>query len=335
MPLVIEPSWIGRRISIRRVVGRTTQGREQYGDVVGELVGLTDATAIVAGRSGTTEVALSDVAIARLVPASTAEELALQRVMAAGWRAGETEALGRWELRAAGGFTRRANSVLVAGQPDRPLDDALGYAADWYAARGLPLVLQVPAEARRLLDAELGERGWDVSGETQVLVRSVGEGSALDEAPDDPPDEAPGRTGVQLADRPGSDWLALFRTGVLRAGVLRAGAVRDDSHAAAVLTGHPHVVFASAHDEAGRLVAVGRGTIDDGWLGLTALAVAPGARRQGWASAVVNALLSWGARGGAGQVYAAVQQDNEAGLALFEALGFWPHHVYRYRHAPH
>lgn len=312
MPLVIEPSWIGRRISVRRVVGRTPQGREQFADVVGELVGLTDVSAVVAGRSGTTELRREDIAIARLVPASTAEELALQRVLAEGWRADQEQDLGRWRLRAAGGFTRRANSVLVAGQPDRPLDDALAYAAQWYEARGLPLVLQVPTEARRLLDAELGERGWDFSGETSVLVRSLGE----------PP--PPGAWAVERADEPDAGWLARYRDG---AGV-------DDGQARPVLTNHPQATFARSRADDGPVVAIGRGTLDDGWLAISCVEVASDRRRQGHASAIVRDLLRWGAEGGATRAVVAVEQDNAESLALFEALGFWFHHAYRYRHAP-
>ena len=40
-------------------------------------------------------------------------------------------------LRAAGGFTGRANSVLPLGDPGRPLPDAVRAAEAWYAERGL------------------------------------------------------------------------------------------------------------------------------------------------------------------------------------------------------
>lgn len=310
MPLVIERSWVGRRISVRRVVGRSPQGREQFADVVGELVGLTDLSAVVAGRAGTTEVRRDQIAMARLVPASTAEELALQRVLAAGWPAEQQETLGRWRLQAAGGFTRRANSVLVAGQPDRPLDDALDYAAQWYAARGLPLILQVPTEARRLLDAELGERGWAPSGETQALVRPVGAEPAQDL--------------VRLADDVSPQWLAVYRE----------GRTVDNPHARAVLTGTDPTVFAQVLDEHGQAIAVGRGVVTDGWLAISCLDVVPDRRRQGLATHIVRGLLHWGAASGAARAAVAVEDDNQPSLALFAALGFWSHHSYRYRHAP-
>ena len=50
----------------------------------------------------------------------------------------ESERLGDWELRAASGFTRRANSVLPLGDPRLPLDEALDAVRRWYGDRGLP-----------------------------------------------------------------------------------------------------------------------------------------------------------------------------------------------------
>ena len=49
----------------------------------------------------------------------------LERVAAAHWRGTEEEWLGDWLLRAASGFTGRANSALPLGDPGLPLDDAL------------------------------------------------------------------------------------------------------------------------------------------------------------------------------------------------------------------
>ena len=156
MPFVLEPSWLGRRVSVRRVIGRRPDGRPLFGDVVGDLVRLDASVAVIDTRDGAVEVATDSVTIARTAPPSTADELALQSIAAAGWRAAETGHLGGWLLRATGGFTGRANSVLPLGLPGMPLDDALAQARCWYAERGLPLKLLIPTEARRLLDAGLG-----------------------------------------------------------------------------------------------------------------------------------------------------------------------------------
>ena len=72
------------------------------------------------------------------------EIVALERVAAQHWRGTEEEWLGGWLLRAAEGFTGRANSVLPLADPGLPLDDALDAVTRWYAARGLPPMIVIP-----------------------------------------------------------------------------------------------------------------------------------------------------------------------------------------------
>ena len=49
----------------------------------------------------------------------------LERAAALHWQAPETEPLGEWRLRAAAGFTGRANSALPVGDPGLPLPEAV------------------------------------------------------------------------------------------------------------------------------------------------------------------------------------------------------------------
>lgn len=46
-------------------------------------------------------------------------------------------------MRAADGFTNRANCVVPLGAPGVGDDEALGFVHDWFAARGLPAQLSV------------------------------------------------------------------------------------------------------------------------------------------------------------------------------------------------
>lgn len=64
--------------------------------------------------------------------------LDLEEAAACGWRAPEEAALGRWLLRAAEGFTGRANSALAVGDPGMPLAAAVSEVCRWYQALGLP-----------------------------------------------------------------------------------------------------------------------------------------------------------------------------------------------------
>ena len=68
----------------------------------------------------------------------------LEVIAAKGWRATEEERLGGWLLRAAQGFTGRANSALAAGDPEIPLVEAVLAVRRWYAERKLPAMIAVP-----------------------------------------------------------------------------------------------------------------------------------------------------------------------------------------------
>ena len=88
----------------------------------------------------------------------------LERAAAAGWRAPEESPLGSWLLRAADGFTGRANSALAIGDPGLPLGAAVGEVRQWYQARGLPAMVAVSfplgQPERSAVDQFLDERGW-------------------------------------------------------------------------------------------------------------------------------------------------------------------------------
>src|SRR5215468_2040751 len=263
MPLVVEPDWIGRRIVVRYAVDRDESGRLLFADVVGDLLELTTDTATVESSTGPVHVPLPHVAVAKVVEASAAEILALSAVGSRGWRAEETAEVGGWLLRANHGVTKRANSALPLHRPTTSLTETLDAARQWYATRGLPLRVQAPLHARRLLDAGLAERGWPASNETLVLARRI------PAAPDAP--------GVRVAAEPDDAWLARFRNGTTPPGMR------------ALLTRHERAGFAEIRRD-GATVAIGRGAVDDNWLGITAVEVASDLRRQGLATAIIHAL---------------------------------------------
>jgi ribosomal protein S18 acetylase RimI-like enzyme len=312
MPLVLEPSWVGRRVSVRRVLHRATPDGPHYTDIVGDLVDLDTEHAVVEARTGPVELLVRDIAVAKLVPASTRDELELQAVAERGWRAAETHQIGGWLLRADSGFTGRANSVLPLAPPDMSVSDAIAEAQDWYASRGLPTRFQLPVHGRRLLDAELGERGWEPSPDVHVMTARL---DVLARSATTDPDVFE----LQVDAVPADNWFAQYRDG--------AGA---DPSARALLSRHDRVGFASAMLD-GELVAIGRGTVDEDWLGITAVEVGAAHRRRGFARAVMSALWSWGSALGANRTYLAVSSDNVPGVALYHRLGYRVHHDYRYR----
>jgi GNAT superfamily N-acetyltransferase len=312
MPNVLEPRFLGRRVTVRRVLGRSEQGRLLYGDVVGDLLELDDVLAVIDTRQGQVEVPVATIVIAKTAPPSTADELALEATTAAGWRAEHTGHVGGWLLRASGGFTGRGNSVLPLRAPGVPLDDALAQARAWYDRQGLPLRFQLPSEARRLLDAELGERGWPIQYGALVMAARLDQVHAA----------ARPELHVRLDPTPDEEWFGRYRDG--------AG---SSEAARGLLTRHDDVVFASIRDGDG-CVAIGRGAVDNGWLGVNAVEVDPARRRAGLAGAVMTALWQWGRGRGAGHSYLQVADENEVAIAMYTGFGYWVHHDYRYRIDP-
>jgi hypothetical protein len=85
----------------------------------------------------------------------------LERAAALHWQAPETEPLGEWRLRAAAGFTGRANSALPLGDPGLPLPEAVAAVEDWYRRRDLrPMIVLPQGAAPEPLEDILAERSW-------------------------------------------------------------------------------------------------------------------------------------------------------------------------------
>ncbi len=72
----------------------------------------------------------------------------------------------------------------------------------------------------------------------------------------------------------------------------------------------------------------------DDWVGFRGLEVHPEHRRQGFALALMHALIEWGAEQGATTAYLQMLGDNDRARGLYERLGFREHHRYRYLAPP-
>ncbi len=316
---------LGRRVVVRRRL-RDAESGHRFTDLLGRLEATGDPIVLRRDDGSTTSIPAAEVHRMKVVPAGRADILRLEEIAATGWPAVETQWLGRWLLRAAGGWTSRANSVLPLGDPGRPVAEAIAAVRQWYADRGLAAEFAVPLPAAAPLDAELGRAGYAVHKPTLMLtapLRSVQTGPGRAEQPADrlTADLLPA---VRLTAVPDDRWLAAYSRA--------EGAV--SATARQILTGGPNPVFASVVTAGGDLVAIGRGVVGAGWLGISGLEVHPDHRRRGLAGQVTTALVDAAARLGATEAYLQVTEDNAAALALYHRLGFTRHHRYHYRLLP-
>ncbi|MEV6109537.1 GNAT family N-acetyltransferase [Streptomyces sp. NPDC051940] len=317
----INPSDVGKRVSVRRLTGSAEPGA-RFTDAVGVLTSWDAGVLVLTRRNGeTVRIAESSVVAAKVVPAAPARRpgpaasvAELTAVAARGWPAVENEPLGGWTLRASGGFTRRANSVLAAGDPQMPLDAALARAREWYGARGLPLFVQLTTGAvgaHEALAAELDARGWGVEAAADVQIAGLAPVA-------DRPSE-----GVELSRTADAAWYGLYH---------RAGSVSPEAER--VLHGGPSVWFATVPGTGGGPAAIGRCVVDGRWAGFAAVEVAPEHRRRGLATRVMAALAARALDEGASAAYLQVEPDNGGARALYAGMGFTTHHSYHYRRDP-
>ncbi|MBA2808776.1 GNAT family N-acetyltransferase [Streptomyces sp. KM273126] len=313
---------VGKRVSVRQLDEDAPKG-EKFTDTVGVLTSWDDGVLVIRRRTGErVRIAASSLVAGKVVPAARARRRGpaasyteLARVAARGWQPVERERLGEWELRAASGFTRRANSVLPMGDPGLPLDEALAYIRSWYAARGLPAYLQLATGAEGThepLCAELERRGW-----TREVTAELWMGSLAPVADHDLPG------GVVLSPVADEAWLSRYQ----RKGVSEV--------ALAVLGSGPSVWFATVPGPAGAPpAAIGRCVVDGRWAGFSAVEVDPSRRRQGLATAVMTALARQALDEGASAGWLQVETDNVGARTLYAAMGFGAHHAYHHYREP-
>jgi ribosomal protein S18 acetylase RimI-like enzyme len=233
----------------------------------------------------------------------------LEQRCADAWPALVDRPLGQWRLRAAGGFTGRANSALTTGDPGVPVADALTEVIDFAATNGIKpaahVVIGAPAEAA------VAAAGWRVDvdhpgGAESLVMTGRPAGFAT-----------PKDTEVDISDTPSPGWWEL--------------AAQPDPTPAQrhVLASGAQVGF-GAVVAGGRVLAAVRGAVVGDLLHVARLAVHPEARRLGLARRLMGGLAAWAVDRGATTCALQVAEHNKPAITLYESLGCVEHHRYRY-----
>jgi N-acetylglutamate synthase len=298
---------LGRRVALRhRVHGGLLT------DAVGELGNDGDGALVVHTRRGPVPVAWDAVVAVRKIPpptprrASWAAVARLEHLCADAWPAPVDRPLGAWRLRAAGGFTGRANAALALGDPGLPVADALDAVRAFAAEHGIGPRVHAPIGSR--WDRAVTAAGWvlesghEAGAEVAVLVVDL---DRLTRAADD----------VQLADRPSAQWWAL---------ALGREPTPDERFVLDPREGVP-----TAFGTVPGIGAIRAAHVVD-HLHLSRLTVRPDGRRAGVATRLTAAAARWGRERGARWGVLQVALHNTAARALYEGVGAVEHHRFRY-----
>ncbi|MBP2320782.1 GNAT superfamily N-acetyltransferase [Kibdelosporangium banguiense] len=231
----------------------------------------------------------------------------LESECAAAWPALVDEPLGQWRMRAAAGFTGRANSTLTLGDPGVGIASALDNAVGFAQRHGIDPCAHVVVGSP--VEGEIAGQGWVVNeahpggAESLVMTGPLTPGSY---------------EGAEIADTPPSTWWELA-----------AGSARPTVAQRHVLSSMPGVGYGTLVKD-GQLVATVRGAVVGDLLHISRLAVRPSHRRLGLGLGMLKTLYAWAYERGARRQALQVAEHNTPAIRLYEGLGCVEHHRYRY-----
>jgi len=231
------------------------------------------------------------------------------------WPCREEALFGEWMLRAADGYSRRANSALAIGLPAQGVEAALDHVERWFRSREIqPCVKVTPLVSPEVITA-LDARGWTVATPSRVLRRAAdtqAEGSLdLD---------------VSWSSVVSDPWFEHLAT-------WDAESLSAASHHHALLERMPEARFAALHRD-GRIAGILVASLDGDQAHLYDLVVDPALRGRGLGGLFLRRILSDLFRDGARAATLQVLESNAVARALYERTGFVEVHPYHYRVAP-
>jgi ribosomal protein S18 acetylase RimI-like enzyme len=311
----IPEELVGARVALRHRIGER-DGRPLFTDAVGELAADGPDAVVVQTRRGPVRVARSAVVAVRAVPparprrAPLAAVVRLEGLCADAWPAQVERQLGEWRLRAAGGYTGRANSALALGDPGLPMPAALDAVRRVAEEHGVPPRVHVPVGSP--WDRAVAAEGWVLNvghakgAEVSVLVAPVADLTA------------PPGLRIELPTRPSDEGWQLAVGGPPTPAQAR------------VLAGAPTTAFALLRDPDGAVLGQVRAAVVEDHVHVSMLEVVPTARRRGHATALLAAAGAWGRERGARWAVLQVALQNDGARVLYDRLGYVEHHRYRY-----
>ena len=236
---------------------------------------------------------------------------AFERAGLDAWPGIEVQWDGNWVRRAAGGYTKRANSTQCFDPDDfEDADLRVISACSWMVLRKIKPVFRITPLSSPELNATLDEAGWASIDESHLLAME------LDEHEPD----------AQAEFLPVLD--EKFLSVAQRLQGYDDATMTGMKNLLAVFT-VPAVGVVLARD--GVAVASSIMAVADGIVITGNVVTDAQRRRQGLAAAMMRSGLAWAKRQGARFAALNVQADNAAAKALYQSLGYTHQYDYHYR----
>jgi GNAT superfamily N-acetyltransferase len=237
----------------------------------------------------------------------------IERASIDAWPGVDTARDGQWVMRAANGYTNRANSVQSLDAAD---DDDVGMRLEhverWYRDRGLPVIFRVTPLAGPALLGEL-EKRWTAYGHSHVMAMSL-EAEAF---------TADANATLVAVDSP--EWLEAQRQmqsyDDATVPKLKAIVERFDAPATGIIV--------NADD--GKSSAAAYMVVVDGIVFPGNVVTDSRHRGKGYARRMMQSGFAWATRNGARQAAVQVAADNPPAISLYSGLGYVYQYDYHYR----
>ena len=237
----------------------------------------------------------------------TLRVLELDQICDLTWPATENIENSGWLMRAAGGVTNRANSVLplAASLEAGALNnfaEKLALAQDFYSERNLPTIFQVALPTWQLLSDKLRSMGAIETLRGNTMVADLT--SAKPKMP----------AGIEIvqSDQFNDDWLGIQPT----PGIEK------------ILSGCAATYLRLISN--GQTVAVCRIALANGWSSITRVYVHQDFRGKGLGKTIMAVALESSFEQGATKAVLQVEASNAIAIGVYESLGFNFHHEYSY-----
>jgi len=237
----------------------------------------------------------------------TLRVLELDQICSLTWPATEELDNSGWLMRAAGGVTNRANSVLplAANLEAGALKDfaeKLSAAQEFYNKRNLPTIFQVALPAWQLLSEKLRSIGAIETLRGNTMVNDLSPSKQI----------VPAGFEILQSDQFSNEWLAVKPT----PGIEK------------ILSGCAATYLTMINN--GKAIATCRIALAKGWSSITRVYVHQDFRGQGLGKAIMAAALEASFEQGATKALLQVEANNAIAIGVYESLGFNFHHEYSY-----